>query len=180
MKTTKMGKKKRKKRNKSGAQQTTFQPENDVNGRSGSDWRWVNAPPGVVANQDEEEEEERHDDEERQEEFVDDDEDDDSFLPFVPRDVVIGSLVRKTIEMDGWEERAKIVVDKAKAMIRPPRKKKKKKDMSGGGVGVDGGKKKKDNRPRWARRPWMVKKTVPKTRAILNSNTSNTYVVQKF
>ena len=60
-------------------------------------------------------------------------------------------------------------------------KKETKKDASGGGV--DGEKTKKDNRPRWARRPWMIKKTVPKTRAILNPNTSSNtsaYVVQKF
>ena len=61
-----------------------------------------------------------------------------------------------SLEIDDWEERAKIVVDKAKAMIRPPRKKTKKKDVSDGG-GVCGGcvggeKEKKDNRPRWARR----------------------------
>jgi len=74
-----------------------------------------------------------------------------------------------SLEIDDWEERAKIVVDKAKAMIRPPRKKTKKKDVSdGGGVWwvCRWRKRKKGQSSEMGttcrRRPWMVKNNCTK------------------
>ena len=87
-------------------------------------------------------------------EIIDDDEDGDPFLPFCSFGMVVGSLLRKTKEVDGWEERGQATFAKAKASIKPPRKKRKKP------VDVNG--EKKDNRPMWARRRPMYTKSKKK------------------
>ena len=122
-----------------------------------SDWRWYNAGPGAVKEQVDGygntitssqftcTKTPNQEASMVEEEVVDDNEDHDPFLPFVARDVVIGSLLRKTEELDGWEEKADLAVAKAKTNLKPKRKKRKKTalPMDGNVVAV------KDNRPRW-------------------------------
>jgi len=83
-------------------------------------------------------------------EVVDDSEDFDAFLPFCAHGLVVGSLLRRTKAISGWEERGRVAVATARAAMKPPRKKRKKTPT------LDGGS--TDNRPMWSRLPWMKKK----------------------
>ena len=131
-----------------------------------SDWRWYNAGPGAVKEQVDgygntiissqftctKTRKQEDVEEEEDVEVVDDNEDHDPFLPFVARDVVIGSLLRKTEELDGWEEKADLAVAKAKTNLKPTRKKRKKTALPGNVA-------EKDNRPRWMQMRYPRKKT---------------------